>query len=223
MHAETQAVFPPDVVGGGDLVAYALESIRGGIVKGEFKPRERLVAGVLAKELNMSRTPVREALKLLAAKGYVSQTRNGAFVADHSREQVQALYEIREALECAAIELTCHRWTGDQMERAAGFCRQLGEAVQIRNPAEIVRLNSAFHHELYAASGNERLCALIDDYRDLFFDAKLARTYGADDWEVTNEQHRSLLEAVRRRDADAARRAVGQHLAKSKRAVIERL
>lgn len=205
------------------LVQDALQHIRHSIVQGKYRPRERLIAATLSDELHMSRTPVREALKLLELQGYLSRTRGGLLVADHTSEQVQGLYEIREALECAAIELACQKWSGRQLGRAAAHCDQLEKTIRLRNIAQIVDLNTAFHHDLYAVSGNERLCALIETYRDLFFDARLARAYAADDWEITIAQHRDVMEAVRRRDSVTAKTVVREHLNKSKKAVLERL
>jgi len=192
----------------------AYKKLLSAIVDKVFLPRERLIASRLAKQLEMSRTPIREALQQLEVQGYVSATHGGGMIVkNYSPKEVQELYELRTALECGAIELVCQRITDQQLAAAQRCHDEMSEAAYTGDFDRFFELNATFHSDLlYAATGNERLCMTIRSLRDQFLEKRLARASIADDWETKMEQHAEILEAVRKRDQSLARKAVRQHL-----------
>jgi len=193
----------------------AYEKIRSAVLEGTLLPRERLVPSRLAKQFKMSRTPVREALQQLAIQGYVTTAPGGGMmVKNYSPEEVREFYELREALECGAIELVCQRITDQQMEAVQRCHEEMNEAARMGDFDRLIELNAAFHLDLlYGAAGNERLRAMIRSLRDRLLEKKLIRVSMSEDWETKMVQHGKILEAVRRRDQSSAREAVRQHLA----------
>jgi len=202
----------------------AFEKLRHAIVTGELRPNQRLVQSELAKQLGMSRTPIHVALQQLQLKGYVTPLpKGGMIVTDHTANMIQNLYQIREALETTAIRLACQRANKEQLDKAEEYHKLMIEAVRRRDFDKFVELNSAFHNELYAASGNEQLCSLIQSFRDQPFDRRIVHVFTARDWQISIAQHERILEAVRKRDAALAERVTRRHLRKALKAALERL
>jgi len=208
----------------GNYAQDAQEEIRQAIVSGKLRPNQRLVESELARELEMSRTPVREAVKLLEMQGYVTKLPSGGvIVTDHSPSQIRNLCEVREALETMAMKLACQRATGEQLERAEAYHNRSIEVIQRREVDEFIRLNIDFHSELYAACGNEQLLSLIETFRDQVFDRRIVRAFTKSDWRAMATHHARFLEAVRKRDTRLAEKIVHNHVRIVLKIGVERL
>ena len=201
-----------------------LEKLRQAIVAGKLRPNQRLVESKVAKQLGLSRTPVREALKGLEMQGYLSKLPGGGMIViDHSPSQLRNLYEIREALETTAIKLACQRATQEQVDRAAEYHTRSLEVIRNRDANKFIELNVAFHNQLLGACGNEQLWSLIQTFRDQFFDRRIVRVFTAGDWRTMITHHARILEAVRQRNARLAEKAVREHVRIALRLALERL
>ena len=202
----------------------AVERLREDIVTGKLRPNQRLVETDIARQLMMSRTPVREALKLLEMQGYLSRLPGGGLiVTDHSPSQIRNLYEVREALETMALKLACQRATEEQIDRAAELHNSMIEVTHHRDTNRFIELNSSFHNELLSACGNEQLWSLLLIFRDQFFDRRLVRVFNTNDWCNMPKQHQKLLDAVRNRNTRLAENAVREHVRTALRIAVERL
>ena len=193
----------------------AYERILNGILNGEFLPRERLVPSRLAEQFKTSRTPVREALQQLEVQGYVAADNGRAMlVKDHSAEEVQEFYELREALECGAIELVCERISDERLQQARRCHEEMTEAAREGDFDRVLELNAIFRMELlYGAARNERLRTMISTLRNRFLEKRLIRVSMIEDWGEKMAQHQRLLEALEKRDRSLAREVVRSHLA----------
>jgi DNA-binding GntR family transcriptional regulator len=204
--------------------AMIVVKLREDIVSGRLRPNQRLVESDLAQGMKISRTPVREALKLLETQGYLSRLPSGRLiVTDHSPSQIRNLYEVREALETMALKLACQRATEEEIEQAGELHGRMLEVIRQRNVNQFIEMNSAFHNKLFSMCGNEQLWSLLQTYRDQYFDRRLVRVFNASDWRAMPGQHQKLLDAVRRRDLRLAEKAVRQHITTALRIAIERL
>jgi DNA-binding GntR family transcriptional regulator len=212
---------------GGKKVNYAemiVVRLREDIVSGRLRPNERLIESEVAQRMNISRTPVREALKLLETRGYLSRLPSGRLiVTDHSPSQIRNLYEVREALETMALRLACQRATEEEIEQARKIHERMLEVIRERNVNQFIELNSAFHNHLFSICGNEQLVSLLQTHRDQYFDRRLVRVFNVGDWRNMPRQHQKLLDAVRRRDPRLAEKAVHEHITTALRIAIERL
>ena len=185
--------------------------LREQILKRDFKPGERLVEGRLAEVLGVSRIPVREALRLLAAEGLVEITpRRGATVASLSRDLAHEMVEVRATLEGLNARLAArHRdpkiLAGIQEVLAAGSgAAQEGELDQL------VALNARFHDLLAAAGNNSILGDMMRSLRDrtsLVFNP-LDVTVARQTW----EEHAAILHAVASGDEDLAALLATRHV-----------
>ena len=218
------APFSPEK-GGNTLADQAFEALKQGIDSGELRPNQRLVELEIAKKLGVSRTPTREALKRLELAGYATTASGGGLiVAELSTvEQIQNQFEIREALETAAIKLACQRATEKQINKAEEYYKRGMEAILNRDMEQYVELHRKFHEALYAACGNKQLLSLVRLFRYLYFDRRLTRVYTPRDWGTQIKHHSRILEALRERNASRAEKALVRHLRVSLRVALQRL
>ncbi len=212
---------------GGKRVNYAemiVVKLREDIVSGRLRPNERLVESEVAQSMNISRTPVREALSLLEARGYLSRLPSGRLiVTDHSPSQIRNLYEVREALETMALKLACQRATEEEIERISELHEKMLEVIKERDVNRFIELSGAFHNQIFSICGNDQLWSILQTYRDQYFDRRLVRVFNASDWRNMPKQHQKLIDAMRRRDPHLAEKAVHEHITTALRIAIERL
>ena len=202
----------------------AFAILREDMVSGKLRPNERLVESSIAKELGMSRTPVREALVRLVLSGYASTlSKGGWIVTDHLPSQIRNLYEVREALEIMAIRLACLRATKEQIDRAKAVHRLIVDAVNDRDIEKFTQLNTEFHAYLFGACENEQLSSLIGNLRDQYFDRRVVYLFTGKEWNAMITQHERMLEAVREKKLRLAEKAVRDHINTVKRVALLRL
>lgn len=193
----------------------------------EFKPDSRLNESSLAKELETSRTPLREALNRLVAEGFLTfRAGQGFFCRSLTPAEIMDLYEARAAIECEAARLATLR--ADPADIAA-LERFLDDSqIDYRpgtSPIELVRLDEAFHLKLTALSGNAEMMRMLENmngrihYIRLIDLKTLCEKSGPD--VVTTEPHRRVLEAVKRRDAKAAQDEMAKHIERRLESITE--
>lgn len=185
--------------------------LRSAILSGELAGGTRLVQAELASLLEVSTTPVREALRELASEGFIRfDPHRGAVVQELSGEEVHEIYAIREILEPVALKRAIPKLTEGVMNRLRDLHAKMG---QVPHSAEWVDLNRSFHMTIYEAAGSPRLAAIIRSLEDssvMYIGASLKEVPGLRDDAI--HDHGEILEALERRDGDAAAAAVVRHL-----------
>ena len=191
-----------------DLVRQAL---RTRILSGAFAPGERLVEGRLSRQFEVSRVPVREALRELAAEGLVIiEPRRGAAVARFDDQQVREVVEVRATLEALNAKLAARRHNPEQMARLELILEQGTGLADGGDAQALERLNQSFHEALGHVAGNTVLQEIMRSLRDrtaLLF-APLNRTRGRQNW----DEHAAILRAVVAGDADLAALLAARHV-----------
>lgn len=190
---------------------YVLGVLRRAILNGELESGARLVQADLAAMLDVSTTPVREALRDLATEGLVQfDAHRGAIVSELSADEVQQIYEIRMVLEPLAMRQAVPNVTEALLERL----RKLHESMSAEpNAVDWVDRNRVFHMAVYEASSSPRLASIIRNLQDasvMYIGAFLhqkpeLRT-------EANHDHADILEALENRDVEAAVAALEKHL-----------
>lgn len=220
------------------LVGDLAERIRNRIASGEFPPGGRLRQEVLAKEFDVSRTPIREALRQLEAKGVISQAhRRSAVVLAPSSRDVRETYQIRAELEGLAAQLAAP-WISDTQLRlmhethqsfsvaVEELARQSIDATAQEGEARITKrlsaaaeawitTNAAFHRVIHEASDNHRLSVVINNLNlGQISSIMLSTILGMDAHRLRLNltHHERILAELERRDAKGAREAVMQHI-----------
>lgn len=184
------------------LGANISNALRDAIITGKLAPGQALGQEYLARVFGVSRVPVRESLKQLAAEGLVVvEPHKGAVVARLSVEELDELYGIIWALEEAAVRVAVPRLGDAQL---AALAEAMARMDEISDPAEWYRVSVSFHRMILVASGWQRCVRIVDECRknigryimeERFFLAHV------NDWRRRN---RALLKACRARDPDAA-------------------
>jgi DNA-binding GntR family transcriptional regulator len=191
----------------------AYQLIRHKIITLELAPRSPIDEQALMDELQVGRTPIREALQHLAAENLVSIVpRRGIFVADISLTDLQKVFEMRMVLEGFCARLTAQRATEDQIADMEAVIQEL-EATSSNDGTALMAIDEKFHELLYEAADNEfladtlrRLHALSFRIWHLVLD-RLGSVRGA------MEQHIGVIQAVKARDEERAEALLKQHIA----------
>lgn len=194
------------------------DTLRHAILNGALPGGTRLVQADIAVQLEVSTTPVREALRDLATEGLIRlDAHRGAIVYEPDLDEVRDLYDVRKILEAEAMRRAVRTITEEELLRA--------ETLQARMDAESdavvwVDLNREFHAVLADASRSPRLSALLKSLRDAAaVYVALSLKSSPEQVAAGNQDHHQLLDAVRGKDPRTAARIVVRHLDTTMRAV----
>jgi DNA-binding GntR family transcriptional regulator len=185
----------------------AFHLLRAGIEDGHFRPGERLSLPRLLEELDMSPTPIREALRLLQAEGLVEhQPHRGMVVASYSPESAEEIYRLRVVLEPLATQLAVERATPVRIARIRALHGELSASV---GQTQAAALNAEWHRTIYGGSESRHLQEFISrlwtaiPVRAIWLTGRAAESC---------RQHAAITEAIERRDADAAADLMREHV-----------
>jgi DNA-binding GntR family transcriptional regulator len=176
------------------------EVLRGWILDGKLKPGERIVELTLARELNVSRAPLREALWQLSRQGLVHiRAHHGATVTQLSEQDIREIFEIRELLETHAAKKIRASGSPDVRASLKRALADLEDACRRRD----IRLFSAadlrFHRTLWELAGNRHLQDILNDVSTRFFGYELIRDLPHSEkfrFEVMAEEHRKMVALI---------------------------
>lgn len=186
----------------------AYERIRARIFSGKFPPGFQLKEEQLAELLDVSRTPIRQAIRQLADQGLVTiRSNHRAYVAEVTEAQFEELFDLLSFLEGYSAGLAATRITAEEIQQLRNLCDQLEHTVKERPRAfrEFLDLNDAFHRGIHRAAGNEQLYDLIS--RIIEFPHNLYVKFGQINEEhnpTSVIQHRAILDALASGDRDFA-------------------
>jgi DNA-binding GntR family transcriptional regulator len=168
----------------------------------EIPPDDRIVEELWAEKLGVNRSAIREALTRLLGEGLVRRgERGGFFVSEMSDAEIHEIREVREIFETAAFALACDRATAEQIRQIAETVDDFGSFVKKGYYTAAHEADLRFHNLLMAASGNARLAQLYEKSRIPLFQRKAARARAhPEDFELTEKEHRAILNALRKRD-----------------------
>jgi GntR family transcriptional regulator, rspAB operon transcriptional repressor len=196
----------------------AYDHLRDEILSGRMPAGTRLVESQLAQQIQVSRTPVREALHLLEREGLLdSIPRVGYVVRAMERGEVEEICAIRAANESLAAQWAIDRIRPEEM---AALERNLAEAeAEIRGgaPRAFVERDAEFHEILVRASGSPRLLELCQTLRHHMLRYRIESLYVAENGLRAIEGHRRILDRIRGGDKEGVAQAVRTHLEQSKR------
>lgn len=204
------------------------QRLRTAILSGELAAGSRLIETQLAEQLQVSRTPIREALRLLQRE-YLAMTdaQGGLRVALFSIADAIQLYDCRIALEQLSASAACRAATSDQIDQIEATLQQAERA--IANPShsltsyQLLHLDYQFHRLLAESSGNAWLVQILDQVFDKMSLLRLRTIEQNPNVLEIRGEHRRILEAVRERDALAAMQAIQYHLISSKDRVVREI
>ena len=197
-----------------------VQSLRELILTGEFEPRSRVNEVALCERFGISRTPLREAIKLLAAEGLLELLPNrGARVAALSDLEIAEILQVIGPLEAAGAELACGRITEGELAAIETAHLDMVDAWKAKDYDRYFARNRQIHDAIMAASGNGALQAVYRSLSGRVQRARFSAHKTDEQWARAIDDHNLMIILLRRRDATALAQLMRDHI-KSKRIII---
>lgn len=197
----------------GSMPEAVASALREAILDGAITPGTWLREAEVAREMKVSRTPVRDAFRILASEGLVSINANqGAVVAPMTTEDVIELYVMRETLEKLSAKLAARRGAQQCLEAFSTLLPKMKEVGKQGKHQELSRLNFDFHTVVLEAAGNRYLSRALSQIQNAarrFPDPTLGLPGRV---EESIEEHAALADAISNGDAETAERLAGDHM-----------
>lgn len=188
------------------------DEVRSRIINGEYAPGSHLVEDRLAQDLGVSRNPVREALRVLEAEGFIDMIpRRGAVVATLSDDEVRDIFDVRTALERLAAELAARRASEEDVASLRDVLAEAEDALKRDDVGALTDLNAVFHERVLALSGNGYL-------RDTMLQLRgrmkwiFSRTASTPRGQHSLDEHGELVDAIAAGDEEAAAELAVRHV-----------
>ena len=187
------------------------------ILTGKLKNGQKLTEQVICEEYNVSRTPVREALRQLESEGLVENILNrGSFVVGLSRQDFEDMFELRKIYEIQAVKWAIERITEEEMD-ALDETFEFMEFYTLRNDIDkMLTINEGFHQIIYEASHNRMLQQLLSSYQTYLKYLRKDEEYPDDYLATVLEEHRQIFKAFIERDVEAGAEAMERHIGNSR-------
>lgn len=193
------------------------------ILTGEIVSQTRLMEIDLSEKMNVSRTPIREAIKRLADDGLVKvEPRRGAYVANISIKDMLDVFEVREDMEGFVAKLAAQRINEEEKEELRKIASEYEEALSKTEDKEnIIELDEKFHNYIVSCCGNETLSELVKYVQELSLRFRYLYYNDYSLYESTAEQHNRIMEAINSGRAEEARTEADAHVKALKEFVFE--
>jgi len=193
---------------------FVYRSLRDAILRGDLPPGQRLVIDDLARQLNVSAIPVREALQLLQSEGFVQNVPHvGATVSPVSRESIDEVFTLMEGLEIVATRSAALRMTPEEADELTDVVGEMDAALSEGRHEDWGDLNTRFHLGISRVSAmpllyemTERVLVRWDRVRRHYFNGVLVHRI-----KLAQSEHRAIVKAMRARDLQALEAVVKQH------------
>lgn len=199
------------------LTSIIFEKIREDILNGLYDPSEKIVEAKLADELGVSRTPVREALKQLELDGLVENIPNrGVIVKGVTRQDIQDIYTIREAIEGIAAKWSVERMSDEELASLKEIYELMEFYTFKKDVDKIFELNTRFHELIYMATNSRFLEHVLRDFQLFIKTTRYDSLKSEGRLEGTLKEHKAILDAFINRDKDEAVQTILAHINHSK-------
>ena len=194
------------------LRGQVFDKIRSDILNGKYK-REELVESSIGKELGISRTPVREAIRQLELEGLVQLVPNkGAFVTGISEKDVRDIYLIRARLEGLAARMAAKNITPELLDAMEETVVLSEYHAKKEHYEQVCEMDSKFHKLLYKASGSRILEHTLTDFHQYVQRVRMASIMKKRRMEKSNDEHDAILTAIREHDEEKAELVATRHI-----------
>ena len=198
------------------------KTLRNAIIRGELPPGERLMEEKLAKQLEVSRTPVREAIRMLELEGLVVMLpRKGAEVARITIADLQEALEVRMAIEDLSVRLASMRIDEEGKKRLVAAKEAFDRALVGKKVEAIVEKDERFHDVIFEATKNRRLIILAHNLREQVYRYRFEYVKDFSSHDKLSREHARITEAILSGDVVRAQQSMRGHIADQLQRIME--
>lgn len=188
-------------------------TLREAILKGELQPGERLMELQLASKLGVSRTPIREAIRMLEQEGLaVTMPRKGAEVARMTLKDMEDVLEVREALDELAARIACAKINDEQLENLKSIRDEFKKSLDSGDVKKIAEEDVRFHDAIYEATDNAKLIALTNNIREQMYRYRVEYLKDPKNYPVLIAEHDAIVRALESRDKEMVTAEMHTHV-----------
>lgn len=188
-------------------------TLREAILKGELKPGERLMELQLASKLGVSRTPIREAIRMLELEGLaVTKPRKGAEVARMTEKDMEDVLKIRKALDELAVGLACDNITEEELKQMYVALKNFEESARSGDVKQIAQADVEFHDSIYQAADNPKLVTMLNNLREQMYRYRVEYLKNESIYPRLIEEHQGIYDGLKRKDKEAVVEIVSHHV-----------
>ncbi|MBQ8625149.1 MAG: GntR family transcriptional regulator [Agathobacter sp.] len=197
-------------------------TLREAILRGDLQPGERLMELQLASKLGVSRTPIREAIRMLEQEGLaVTMPRKGAEVAKMTLKGMEDVLEIRGALDELASQLACERITEEQLVRLEARKQDFEASLKSGDVKLIAEADVNFHDVIYEATGNPKLVSLLNNLREQIYRYRVEYIKKVENHPILIKEHEAIYQSLLSRNEEEAKLSIREHVENQATAVKE--
>lgn len=200
------------------------KTLRKAILRGDLQPGERLMEIHLSERMGVSRTPIREAIRMLELEGLVTMIpRRGATVAKITINGLQDVLEVRSALDRLAIELACERITDEELLELKTAKERFEEMIRKGNVVDIANSDVVFHEIIVRAAKNEKLVQMFNNLSEQVYRYRYECVKNVGIHQELVHEHEDIYNSLVNKDKERAVATVMTHISKQEESIIEKL
>ena len=188
-------------------------ALRNAILRGDLKPGDRLMEMHLASKLGVSRTPIREAIRMLEQEGLaITEPRRGAMVAGMTEKDLEDVLLIRDALDELAVSLACENVNDEIIASLEASMKNFQKAIKGGNVKEIVAADEEFHNIIYRAADNRRLETIVNNLREQMYRYRYEYSKDKTVYSQLIDEHSRIIEGLKNQDVNGVKSTMHVHL-----------
>lgn len=188
-------------------------TLRNAILRGDLKPGERLMEMHLANKLGVSRTPIREAIRMLEQEGLaVTIPRKGAQVAKMTEKDLQDVLEIRDSLDELAVRMACQRMTEEQLVELKSAMTDFELATKSKDARKICEADETFHNVIYEMADNPKLKVIVNNLREQMYRYRYEYVKDSRSHQQLIREHAAIIRGFEKGDAAFVKEIMHIHL-----------
>lgn len=196
------------------------DALREMIMIGELKNGDKINENVLCGAMGISKTPLREALRVLSAENLISLVPNrGAYVTKPTTAEIKEMFAVMSVLEGVCARAAAEKMTPADFARLEELHAELEEKFDVRDQEEYIRINNRYHSFVQDLAGNRTLNQIVSGLRKKILLYRFQSLNLPGRFEASIKEHRDLLEAFRNRAAPKAEKIMKTHLHKQSQAI----
>lgn len=188
-------------------------TLREAILKGELKPGERLMELQLASKLGVSRTPIREAIRMLEQEGLaVTVPRKGAEVAKMTEKDMEDVLQIRKVLDELAVGLACDNIEESDLEKLHVALKNFEDSTRGHDVKKIAQADVEFHDVIYQAANNPKLVNILNNLREQIYRYRVEYLKNETIYPTLIQEHEEIFDCLKRKDRAEVIRVMSYHV-----------